>query len=148
MSDKSASAASTPFSPATSGSAGSAAGIPHTPHDDFPPFGYLDNPAHNWKLHPSGVLRSRTPAGMGWHRPNHGSYGRNQVQDRAHLHVGIEVDGMRLVRATDFAAAGVSVGCDVHTALRLRYRWMHPAGIEVAALHYLVDEQALGCQIE
>jgi hypothetical protein len=120
----------------------------YTPHDDFPPFGYLDNPTHSWKLHPSGVLRSRSPAGMGWHRPNLGSYGRNQFRERAHLHIGIEVGGMRLTRQADFDAAGVEVRCDLHTKLRLRYVWQHPAGVIVTALYSLIDKHTLGCQIE
>ena len=119
----------------------------HTPRDDFPPFGYLDNPHHSWKLNPSGVLRSRPPAGMGWHRPNYGSYGRNQFADRAHLYVGLELAGQRLLAEADFRAAGVTLRCDVHTKNRLRYVWTHPAGMEVGAQFFLVEEHALGCAI-
>jgi hypothetical protein len=118
-----------------------------TPRDDFPPFGYLDNPHHTWKLNPSGVLRSRPPAGMGWHRPNHGSYGNNQFADRAHLYIGVEVAGRRLLAAGEFRAARVALRCDLHTKNRLRYVWTHPAGVVAGALFFLVDEHALGCQI-
>src|SRR5690348_2837676 len=108
-----------------------------TPRDDFPPFGYLDNPYHTWKLNPSGVLRSRPPLGMGWHVPNLGSYGRNQFQHRAHLHIGIEVDGERLLTPRELAGAGVAVRCDLHTKNRLRYLLSHPAGVHLAATYFL-----------
>src|SRR5215472_12481234 len=98
-----------------------------TPHDDFPPHGYLDNPFHSWKLNPSGVLRSRPPLGMGWHVPNFGSYARNQFAERIHLHVGLDVAGLRLLTAAEFAAASVHVSCDLHTKHRLRYKMTHPA---------------------
>ncbi|HKS69601.1 MAG TPA: hypothetical protein VJQ45_04240 [Ktedonobacterales bacterium] len=118
------------------------------PRDDFPPFGYLDNPYHSWRLNPSGVLRSRPPAGMGWHVPNYGSYGRNQFQGRAHLHVGLEVGELALLQPADFRAAGVAVRCDLHTANRLRYVFEHPAGMRLAATYFLAGEHALGCRIE
>ncbi len=120
----------------------------YTPRDDFPPHGYLDNPYHRWKLNPSGVLRSRPPAGMGWHVPNYGSYGRNQFEYRAHLHVGLAVAGRRLLTPTEFGAAGVAVTCDIHTKNRLRYVLAHPGGVRLAATFLLVDEHTLGCRIE
>jgi hypothetical protein len=120
----------------------------HTPRDDFPPHGYLDNPFHSWKLNPSGVLRSRPPVGMGWHAPNLGSYARNQFSDRAHLHIGVEAAGRRLLTQPEFRTAGVPIGCDLHTKNRFRYAWTHPAGVRVAATYILIDESALGCQIE
>lgn len=119
-----------------------------TPRDDFPPFGYLDNPHHAWRLNPAGVLRSRPPAGMGWHMPNYGSYGRNQFQGRAHLHVGLEVGALALLQPVDFRAAGGAVRCDLHTANRLRYVFEHPGGVRLAATYFLIDEHALGCRIE
>src|SRR5579884_695128 len=121
---------------------------PSSPRDDFPPFGYLDNPWHSWKLNPSGVLRSRPPCGMGWHFPNYGSYGRNQFSYRAHLHAGIEAAGVRLLAPGDFRRARVAVGCHLHTKSRLRDAWTHPAGVRVAATYFLIAEDALGCQIE
>jgi Trehalase len=120
----------------------------YTPLDDFPPHGYLDNPAHSWKLHPSGVLRSRLPAGMGWHVPNHGSYAHNQFAHRTHLFVGIEAAGRRLLTPADFRAARIPIGCDLHTKNRLRYVWIHPAGVRVAATYFLVGDDALGCLVE
>ncbi|MEQ8768446.1 MAG: hypothetical protein RL885_31365 [Planctomycetota bacterium] len=39
------------------------------PADDYPPHGYLRNPAHAWVTHPSGVLRSRPPLGFEWRAP-------------------------------------------------------------------------------
>ncbi|HEV2459674.1 MAG TPA: hypothetical protein VGS80_15060, partial [Ktedonobacterales bacterium] len=123
-----------------------------TPTDDFPPHGYLDNPFQSWKLNPFGVLRSRPPLGMGWHVPNLGSYGRNQFAERIHLHVGIEVAGLRLLTPADFAAAfaaaSVRVTCDLHTKHRLRYVVAHPAGVNLTATYCLIDEHALGCLIE
>jgi hypothetical protein len=118
-----------------------------TPRDDFPPHGYLDNLHQSWKLNPSGVLRSRPPAGMGWHVPNHGSYGKNQFQYRAHLHVGIEVAGARVLTPDDCARAKIQVRCDLHTKHRLRYVFDHPAGVRLAATYFPLDDHALGCQI-
>jgi hypothetical protein len=85
---------------------------------------------------------------MGWHVPNYGSYGRTQLSDRVHLHVGVEVAHLRLLTTTDFNVAGVAVGCDLHTSQRFRYHWTHPAGLRVAATFVMVDEDALGCLIE
>src|SRR5262249_39612038 len=118
-----------------------------TPRDDFPPHGYLDNSYHSWKLHPSGVLRSRQPAGMGWHFPNWGSYRSTQFSYRAHLHVGLEVKRSRLLTPDEFRRAKVSIGCDLHTKNRLRYHWAHPAGPHIAATYFLMDDHALGCHI-
>ncbi|MFI5274927.1 MAG: hypothetical protein ACHQ4H_18000, partial [Ktedonobacterales bacterium] len=120
----------------------------HTPRDDYPPFGYLDNPFHSWKLTPAGVLRSRPPAGMGWHMPSYGSYGHDQFADRAHLHVGLEAGAVALLQPVDFSAAGVTVACDQHTAHRLRYVFDHPAGVRLAATYFLVEQHAIGCRIE
>ena len=120
----------------------------YTPRDDFPPFGYLDNPHQSWRLNPSGVLRSRPPAGMGWHVPNYGSYGRNQLRGRMHLHIGLEVGELALLQPADFRAAGVAVRCDLHTGNRLRYVFDHPAGLRLAATYSLAGEHALGCRIE
>src|SRR5258708_13537288 len=120
----------------------------HTPRDDFPPHGYLDNPWHSWKLNPSGVLRSRLPAGMGWHVPNFGSYGRNQLSYRAHLHAGLEANGTRLLLTPDdFRRAKVAVGCELQTKNRLRCTWAHPAGARLAATYFLAGEHALACRI-
>jgi hypothetical protein len=125
----------------------------HTPRDDFPPHGYLDNPWHSWKLNPSGVLRSRLPAGMGWHVPNYGSYARNQFSYRAHLHVGLEANGTRLLTPDDFRRAKVTVGCDLHTKNRLRFTWAQPpvgdpaTGARLAATYFLAGEHALACRI-
>lgn len=119
----------------------------YTPLDEYPPYGYLDNPAHSWKLNPAGVLRSRPPAGMGWHIPSYGSYARNQFSHRAHLHVGIEVTGLRLLTPADFHAQRVAVSCDLHTSNRLRYVWTHPAGLRLAVTYFLVNERTLGCVV-
>ncbi len=119
----------------------------YTPRDDFPPHGYLDNPAHSWKLNPCGVLRSRPPAGMGWHTPSYGSYGRHQLTHRAHLHVGIEAAGLRLLTPAEFSAHRVLVSCDLHTRNRLRYAWTHPAGLRIAVTYFLVNASALGCAV-
>src|SRR5262245_38434100 len=118
-----------------------------TPCDDFPPHGYLDNPYHSWKLNPSGVLRSRQPAGMGWHVPNWGSYGTNQFSYRVHLHVGLEVGGRRLLTPDEFRRAKVAVGCNLHTKNRLRYLWAHPTGPRLASTYFVVDDHALACRI-
>src|SRR5260221_1839837 len=118
-----------------------------TPRDDFPPHGYLDNPWHSWKWHPRRVPRARHSAGMGWHSPNYGSSGRNHFQYRAHLHVGIEVAGQRLLTPAELQAARVPVGCDLRTKQRLRYVWTHPGGVRVTATYLLVDEHALGCRL-
>src|SRR5260221_2233478 len=118
-----------------------------TPRDDFPPHGYLDNPWHSWKWHPRRVPRARHSAGMGWHSPNYGSSGRNHFQYRAHLHVGIEVAGQRLLTPAELQAARVPVGCDLRTKQRLRYVWTHPGGVRVTATCLLVDEHALGCRL-
>src|SRR5205814_6740742 len=91
------------------------------PHDDFTPHGYLDNPYHSWKLNPSGVLRSLTPLGMGWHVPNLGSYVRNQFLYTAHLMVGLKIDESVLVTPADFLREKCVITCQFHTNSRFVY---------------------------
>jgi hypothetical protein len=85
------------------------------PDDEYTPHGYLDNPAHSWALHPSGVLRSLAPIGMGWHVPNYGSYGRNQFRYSAHLLAGLRLGGRVFFTKEDFASQGITVSSNHHS---------------------------------
>ena len=81
----------------------------HFPLGNYTPYGYLDNPYHCWDLHPSGVLRSVPPLGMGWYFPagpgGYFSYKTNSVY-RAILRVGFRIGDKVLFEADDFRAAG------------------------------------------
>ncbi len=116
------------------------------PYDDFTPHGYLDNPYHCWKLNPSGVLRSRTPLGMGWHVPNLGSYVRNQFQYTAHLSIGLKIGKTVLVTPEDFKHHGCTIVSHLHTKNRFEYTCTVPKhNLTLIVRYFLVDEHTLGC---
>jgi len=116
------------------------------PYDDFTPYGYLDNPYHSWKLNPSGVLRSKSPLGMGWHVPNLGSYVRNQFQYTAHLSIGLRVGNLVLVTPEDFRHHSCTIVSHLHTKNRFEYTCTVPQyALTFTARYFLVQEHALGC---
>ncbi len=116
------------------------------PHDDFTPHGYLDNPYHSWKLHPSGVLRSQVPLGMGWHMPNFGSYARNQFQYTAHLALGFKIGKTVLIMPEDFNRHGCTIVSHLHTKNRYEYTCTVPKHhLTLSARYFLVDEDVLSC---
>ncbi|HET8843176.1 MAG TPA: hypothetical protein VFN35_17070, partial [Ktedonobacteraceae bacterium] len=119
------------------------------PHDDFTPYGYLDNPYHSWKLNPSGVLRSLTPLGMGWHVPNLGSYVNNQFQYTAHLTIGIRINDLLLITPEDFQMHRCTITSSLHTKNRFTYICRIPQyDLTLNVSYFLVQEHALGCVVE
>jgi hypothetical protein len=116
------------------------------PTDDYTPHGYLDNPAHSWALHPSGVLRSLAPIGMGWHVPNYGSYGRNQFRYSAHLLAGLRVGGRVYFTKEDFASQGITLrgGRPSRHIFGVDFQ-IGDTGIWSGASFFLADEDTLGC---
>jgi hypothetical protein len=116
------------------------------PTDDYTPHGYLDNPAHSWALHPSGVLRSLAPIGMGWHVPNYGSYGRNQFRYSAHLLAGLRVGGHVYFAKEDFASQGITLrgGRLFRHIFGVDFQ-IGDTGIWSGASFFLADEDTLGC---
>jgi hypothetical protein len=116
------------------------------PHDDFTPHGYLDNPYHSWKLNPSGVVRSRSPLGMGWHMPNVGSYVRNQFQYTAHLMLGLKIGKTLLMTPEDFKHHNCTIVSHLHTKNRFEYTCTVPKhALTLTARYFLVQEHILGC---
>ena len=119
------------------------------PQDDFTPYGYIDNPYHNWKISPCGVLRSMEPLGMGWHVPNLGTYVRNQFQYTAHLTIGLKIgesNGLVLITQEDFRRHGCTISSHLHTKNRFEYTCVVPQyGLTVNARYFLVQKDALGC---
>lgn len=114
--------------------------------DDYTPHGYLDNPAHSWALHPSGVLRSLAPIGMGWHVPNFGSYGRSQFRYSAHLMAGLRVGGRVYFTKEDFASQGITLSRGRHFRRIFEISFqIGEMGIWSGAAFFLADEDALGC---
>lgn len=121
------------------------------PTDDYTPHGYLDNPAHTWALHPSGVLRSLAPIGMGWHVPNYGSYGRNQFRYSAHLLAGLRLGGSIFFTREDFARQDIALHSYSYPHskdIRRPSFYIGSSRIWCAASFFLVDEDALGCTWE
>lgn len=116
------------------------------PSDEYTPHGYLDNPAHSWALHPSGVLRSLAPVGMGWYVPNYGSYGRNQFRYSAHLMAGLRVGGRVYFTKEDFARQGITLsgGRPSRHIFGIDFQ-IGETGIWSGAAFFLADEDALGC---
>jgi hypothetical protein len=108
--------------------------------------GYLDNPFHCWKINPSGVLRSLSPLGMGWHVPNLGSYVRNQFQYTAHLQIGLKIGETVLITPEDFKRHHCSIVSHLHTKNRFEYTCTVPKhNLTLTARYFLVQEHALGC---
>src|SRR5260370_36898345 len=116
------------------------------PRDDFTPYGYLDNPYHSWKLNPSGVVRSLSPLGMGWHVPNLGSYVRNQFQYTAHLTIGLKAENLVLITSEDFQHHNCTITSHLHTKNRFEYTCLVPQyDLTFTVRYFLVHEHALGC---
>ena len=119
------------------------------PRDDFTPHGYLDNPAHAWKLNPGGVLRSQAPLGMGWLVPNLGSYVLNQFQYSAYLHVGLKINDLVLITPEDFRLHRCTISSPIHTKNRLAYTCqIAQYDLTLTVSYCLMQEHVLGCTIE
>ncbi len=121
----------------------------HFPLGNYTPYGYLDNPYHCWDLHPSGVLRSVPPLGMGWYFPagpgGYFSYKTNSVY-RAILRVGFRIGDKVLFEADDFRAAGVKIGASHHSKNVLELD-LAVSSLSISARFFLVSENTLACSL-
>lgn len=119
------------------------------PAGSYTPYGYLDNPYHTWDLHPSGVVRSVPPVGMGWYFPagpgGYFSYKKNSVY-RAILRVGLRIGDTVLFEEDDFRAAGVKINSSYHSKNILRLDFA-VANVSISASFFLVGENTLACHL-
>lgn len=124
------------------------------PQDRYTPHGYLDNPAHGWKIGPGGVLRSRPGVGMGWHFPSF-PHGYNYTWFyAAHLQLGFNLPGTGwLWETADFARNGLDLYSDYHSKNWLSFVFETPQGLRARAIFFLAeaftdDGDALGCLVQ
>jgi hypothetical protein len=115
----------------------------------YTPFGYLDNPYHTWDLHPSGVLRSVPPLGMGLYYPTgpggYFDYKKNSVY-RAILRLGFRVGDSVLFEEGDFRAAGIVLGASHHSKNLLRLDFA-VSDLSISVSFFLVDENTLASKV-
>ncbi|NWJ45091.1 MAG: hypothetical protein HXX08_04345 [Chloroflexi bacterium] len=93
------------------------------PQDEYTPHGYLDNPAHAWKIPgPGGVLRSRPAIGMGWHYPSYAAAYNRKFVYTCHLQIGLALeDGTILLDSSDFKRGGVRLKSSYHSKNIMRF---------------------------
>lgn len=117
------------------------------PPGSYTPFGYLDNPYHSWDLHPSGVLRSVPPLGIGLYYPagpgGYFDYARNSIY-RSILRVGFRVDDKVYYDTEDFSGPGTTLDAVHHSKNILTLAVAMPASDATLAF-FQVDEQTLAC---
>jgi len=127
----------------------SPAGAGEFPPGNYTPYGYLDNPYHTWDLHPSGVVRSVPPLGMGWYFPagpgGYFSYKQNSVY-RAIMRVGLRIGDTVLFEEDDFRAAGCKISASHHSKNLLRLDFAF-ASVSGSASFFLVGENTLACHL-
>ena len=124
------------------------------PQDRYTPHGYLDNPAHGWKMGPGGVLRSRPGVGMGWHFPSF-PHGYNYTWFyAAHLQLGFNLPGTGwLWETADFGRNRLDLYSDYHSKNWLSFVFETPQGLRPRAIFFLAepftdDGDALGCLVQ
>jgi hypothetical protein len=119
------------------------------PPGSYTPYGYLDNPYHTWDLHPSGVLRSVPPLGMGWYFPTgpggYFDYRKNSVY-RAILRLGFRIGDRVLFDADDFRVAGCKISSSHHSKNLLRLDFA-VSQLSISASFFLVGENTLVCDL-
>ena len=124
------------------------------PQDRYTPHGYLDNPAHGWKMGPGGVLRSRPGVGLGWHYPSF-PHGYNYTWFyAAHLQLGFNLPGTGwLWETADFARNRLDLYSDYHSKNWLSFVFETPQGLRARAIFFLAEAfsdegDALGCLVQ
>jgi len=119
------------------------------PAGSYTPFGYLDNPYHSWDLHPSGVLRSVPPVGMGLYFPagpgGYFDYRKNSVY-RSILRLGFRIGDRVLFEEDDFRAAGFKISASHHSKNLLRLDFA-VSNLSISASFFLVGENTLACDL-
>jgi mannosylglycerate hydrolase MGH1-like protein len=127
---------------------------PQTRDDGFPagsytPFGYLDNPYHSWALHPSGVLRSVPPLGLGLYYPagpgGYFDYGKNSIY-RSLLRVGFRIGGKVYYEESDFTNRGFELTALHHSKNILALDLRVPP-LKISAAFFQLDEHILVCTL-
>jgi len=119
------------------------------PPGNYTPFGYLDNPYHTWDLHPSGVVRSVPPLGIGWYYPaGPGGYFYYKADSvyRASLRLGLEIGGRNLFEHDDFRAAGVEITSPHHSKDLLALEFT-VAELAFSAAFFLMGENTISCRL-
>jgi hypothetical protein len=115
------------------------------PAGSYTPHGYLDNPYHSWALHPSGVLRSVPPLGLGLYFPagpgGYFDYGRNSVY-RSILRIGLCISDNVYYEESDFNAGAITASHHSKNILTLNAE-LRPLTLSTA--FFQLDEQTLSC---
>ena len=119
------------------------------PTGSYTPFGYLDNPYHSWALHPSGVLRSVPPLGLGLYYPagpgGYFDYIKNSVY-RSLLRIGFRISGKVYYEESDFANGGLALTASHHSKNLLTLDVKIPP-LAISAAFFQLDEHVLACAL-
>jgi hypothetical protein len=111
------------------------------PIDDYTPHGYLDNPAHAWKLGgvKGGVLRSRPALGIGWHFPSFAHAYNRKKEYVTHFQFGFNIGGKVFLDTVDFEKAKTNLYCDYHSKNLLRFVFQTVNGVVVQMTFFVAD---------
>ena len=119
------------------------------PAASYTPFGYLDNPYHSWTLHPSGVLRSVPPLGLGLYYPagpgGYFDYGKNSMY-RSILRIGFLIGSKVYYQESDFANGEVALTSSHHSKNVLTLDVKIPP-LKISAVFFQLDEHLLACTL-
>jgi hypothetical protein len=119
------------------------------PVGSYTPFGYLDNPYHCWALHPSGVLRSVPPLGLGLYFPagpgGYFDFRKNSIY-RSILRLGLRRDGKIYYDESDFRDGGIALTASHHSKNVLTLEVEVPP-LTVSAAFLQLNEHTLACML-
>ena len=94
------------------------------PTGEYTPFGYLHTPKHTF-LHPSGLLRTVSPLGLGWFKSGLPWYGFSQLTNyNAYLMLlvpSVSINGKLFAEDADFRAEKVNLFSAYHSSELLSY---------------------------
>jgi hypothetical protein len=117
------------------------------PAGSYTPHGYLDNPYHSWALHPSGVLRSVPPLGLGLYFPagpgGYFDYSRNSVY-RSILRIGLRIGDKVYYEDRDFPPGAITASHHSKNILTLN---AEVPPLKLSTVFYQLDEQTLSCTL-
>lgn len=118
------------------------------PVGEYTPYGYLHTPKHTF-LHPSGVLRTVAPLGMGWFRSGLPWYGFSRLTHyNSYLMLlvpSVSVNGKLFAEEEDFRAEGVKLVSAYHSSEILTYNFSRD-GLETEFRYFSGGEDSLYLQ--
>jgi len=118
------------------------------PTGQYTPHGYLHTPKHTF-LHPSGVLRTVAPLGMGWFKSGLPWYGFSRLTNyNAYLMLlvpSVAINGTLFAENEDFASNEVELTSAYHSSELMTYNFCHD-GLAAELRYFSGDEDSLFLQ--